>query len=530
MLTVIKSPPLVSLTGNSVRFCLQTDNYLEEAGQPIVFTLQFASTGWTDDWIQLTWNSNVIRFVCKPEPDQSGTQVYDNEVYSDLEEWVHKFFEVVSMNYYIANDFIVTVQGLTVKFTAKALGQQYAITCEDQWTSADATLAGISGFDQTIRPFFKIGMQVLIKSGESWENIGEDLHPVDNMGITTFDLHRLFADRVYSTFRFPEPTQPLMLARPFACREYKVRYYEVFGSSLTAQQMMESESFFILSAGISQLQEAIYNRNNTSFWEKLKYNNYFLTWQPAEKLVTRNQTEKLFFLLQEEVGQLQLRIAYFFMDGLGNHSYPINSIDNPPSKTVYELTITPSVMQVPGWETDLLDYYEVWMQDDQLNRISEIRRFTMDYTFKENDRIFLFQNSLGGFDTIRIFGDQEDTLEYDRISVKSVLGTDFTELNHRLAQFSVTEVRKYKANTGWITPEATAWIRDFFLSKKVYRIMSGKLVPIIIDSTQVIHRKDKQELFSIDFEYSQSFSNEHYSMELTASELNNDFNGDFANQ
>ena len=60
--------------------------------------------------------------------------------------------------------------------------------------------------------------------------------------------------------------------------------------------------------------------------------------------------------------------------------------------------------------------------------------------------------------------------------------------------------------------------------------MSGKLVPIIIDSTQVVHRKDKQELFSIDFEYSQSFSNEHYSMELTASELNNDFNRDFANQ
>ncbi len=151
--------------------------------------------------------------------------MYGNSVYSDLEQWVHKFFEVVSMNYYVATDFIVTLQGLTVQFTAKALGQQYTIVFEDRWTSADATLAGVSGFDQKVRPFFKIGMQTLIKSGDVWEIIGEDLQPVDNMGITTFDLHRLFADRVYSTFRFPEPTQPLILARPFACREYKVRYH-----------------------------------------------------------------------------------------------------------------------------------------------------------------------------------------------------------------------------------------------------------------------------------------------------------------
>lgn len=530
MLTLLKSPPLVALTGNSVRFSFQTDNYLEEAGEPIVFSLQFSSTGWTDDWIQLTWNGNVIRFVCKAQPDQSGTQIYDNSEYSDLEQWVNKFFEVVSMNYYVASDFIVTLQGLTVQFTAKALGQEYTIEFDDQWTSADKTLAGVSGFDQKVRPFFKVGMQVLLKSGDVWETIGEDLQPVDNMGITTFDIHRLFADRVYSTFRFPEPTQPLILARPFACREYKVRYYEVYGSDLQAQQMTESNSFFILSAGISQLQEVINNRSNTSFWEKLQYNNYFLTWQPTEKRVTRNQTEKLFFLLQEPVEQLQLRIAYFFTNGTGNHSLPINSIDNPTPKTVYELTITPSVMQVPGWETDLLDYYEVWIEDGQMNRISEIRRYTLDYSYQENDRLFLFQNSLGGFDTIRILGDQEDTLEYDRISVKSLLGTDFTELSHHLTQFSVTEIRKHKANTGWITPQASAWIRDFFLSKKVYRIIAGKLVPVVIDSNQVVHRKDKQELFSIDFEYSQSFSNEHYSMELVASELSNDFNGDFANQ
>jgi hypothetical protein len=255
-----------------------------------------------------------------------------------------------------------------------------------------------------------------------------------------------------------------------------------------------------------------------------------LTWQPLEKRVTRNQTEKLFFLLQNPCERLVLRIAYFFMDGLGNHSYPMNSIDNPTPKKVYELTITPSVMQVPGFETDLLDYYQVWLEDQHMERISEIRTYRMDYTYHETDRLFLFQNSLCGFDTLRILGDQEDSLEYDRSTVNSVLGSDYSERDHKLTNFSITETRVFKANTGWISPEGSAWIRDFFLSKKVYRIIGGKMVPVVVTSTQVLHRKDREELFSIDFEYRQSFSNEHYSWEVVSAEFNNDFSYDFVNQ
>jgi hypothetical protein len=187
-------------------------------------------------------------------------------------------------------------------------------------------------------------------------------------------------------------------------------------------------------------------------------------------------------------------------------------------------------MQVPGWETDQLVQYQVWMEDGHLERISEIRTFRIDYAFHESERAFLFLNSLGGYDTIRFIGDQEDALEYDRVQYSSVLGSDFTEMNHQLSQLSVTETRKFKCNTGWITPESSAWIRDFFLSKNVYRLSGGKLIPVLINTAQVAHRKDKQDLFSIDFEYTQSFSNENYSREIVAADLNDDFNGDFVNQ
>jgi hypothetical protein len=533
MLTVLKSPPLVALTGNPVRFCLQSDNFLEQAGSKIFFVLQFVEygSGFEDDWIEFRWNGKTVRFTCKPVPDESGRQVHDNSSKPATEDWFEAFFLSASLNYDLSSDFTITKEPLALVLEAREMGAQFSIDWECQWSSWERLpLGGMSGRNQIARPFYKLGMQVILKSGENWVKIGEDIHPVNELGITTFDIHKLFDDLVYPSFQFPEPTTPLMLVRPNACREYRVRYFEQFGSVIAQQALTESDSFFVLAAGISALQEAVYNHGNTSFWAKLQYNNYFLTWQPLEKLVTRDQTEKLFFLLQEPTPLLVLRISFRFKDGTGSSSYPISSIDNPTVKSVYELTCTPSVMQVPGWESDELEYYQVWMENDHLERLSEIRTYRFDYGYHENVRLFFFQNSLGGYDTIRFIGDQEDSLEYDRVLYNSVLGSDFTERDHHLSSLSVTETRKFKCNTGWITPEGTAWIRDFFLSKNVYRLSGGKLIPIIITTAQTAHRKDKQEVFSIDFEYSQSFSNYAYSREIVAADMNNDFNGDFVNQ
>jgi len=530
MLTILKSPPLVALLDNPIRFSMQTDNHVEEIGSNIVFTIEFTGTGFEDDWIELSWNGRVIRFVCKPEPDGSGSQVHDNSTFDMLSEWVEKLAASLRANYYLSADFDITFSGNTLRLEARELGDQYAVSFDSSWTSADKPVSGISGSNQILRPFFKVGVQVILNVGEHWVVVGEDRQPVDSVGRVTFDIHRLFADQVFSSFRFPEPVSPLMVARPEACRQYRIRYFEQYGPELEVQVVTESDSFYLLSGGVSRIQEAIYNRLGTSFWDKLGYNGYFLTWQPDNKPITRYQTEKLYYLLQEPVSRLILRRAYYFTNGTGNHSEPVASIEEPLAKQVYELTITPYVQNVPGSETDLLEYFQIWMEDDEMNRISEIRTYRMDYRNVENDRLFLFRNSLGGYDTFRTTGEQEDSLEYERVSVNLEPGENFSERDHRLSIHAITESRQFKANTGWITPENSAWIRDFFLSRQVFRILAGKLVPIVITATQMVHRRDRRELYSMDFEYRYSCSNEQYTREITGAVMNEDFNEDFANQ
>jgi hypothetical protein len=154
----------------------------------------------------------------------------------------------------------------------------------------------------------------------------------------------------------------------------------------------------------------------------------------------------------------------------------------------------------------------------------------MDYAHHEEVRQFLFLNSLGGYDTLRITGDVEDSIELERSTISKVLGADFTELDHQVGQGSVSEIKTYKANTGWLTREQVAWIRDFFLSKQVYQIVVGKLVPVVVSTTKATQRKDREDLFAIDFEYRRAFNSEFYSMEIVSAEFSDAFNDDFANE
>ena len=532
MLTVLKSPPLVSLTGNPIRFQMQTDNFLEVVGNKRLFVIQFApnGSGFEDDYLQLKWNGRIVRLICKPSPDGSGTQVHDNSGNLSMQDWFSKLVLSFKANYFIFNDFKIWSDGLDLYLEALEYGEEYAIEFKCSWTSELKPLGNLSGSNQVSRPFYKLGMQVIVKIDDSWIKIGEDVQPVNEFGITTFDVHSLFDDYVYPLFQYPEPSSPLMLVRPSACREYKIRYFEQFGGDLVQQAVSESDSFFVLAGAISILQEAVYNHGNTSFWAKLQYNNYFLSWQPLEKRVTVNQTEKLFFLLQEPTDTLIFRFSCRYKNGTAITSQPVTSIDNPAVKHVFELTCTLSKLQLPGWDTGEMVSYSLWMENADMERISEIHTFTLETDYQENRRLFFFENSLKGYDTICFTGDQEDSLNYDRVTFNSVLGSDFTELDHHLALHSVTETRTFKCSTGWISPDKSAWIRDFFLSKKVYLLTGEKLIPVVVTTTQTLHRKDKQELFSMDFEYRLSFSNEHYSREITASDLSNDFNGDFLNQ
>ena len=532
MITVLSTPPLVALTGNPVRFRLQTDNHFEDPGQKPRFAIQFQEVAPGDATITFTFNNTPYTFTFKPAPDDSGWQLSDGTVEEDLNSWVALIASELALNYQISRYWIISVSDNYLYLDAREHLETHVISFSREWPPGYPPGSSVSGDPQIVRAFFRIGLQLLVKVDDEWVQAGEDRLPVDENGVAAFDIHKLFADYVYPLFTFPEASDQLIILRDSHCREYRIRYYETWGLDETITKLTESGSFYILSSGISRLQEAIYNRKNSSYWEKLTYNQWFLTWQPKTKLVTRYQVEKLYYLLQQPVEQLILCVSYWLKSGEGNHREPFAAIDEPEAKKVYEFCVTPNTLQVPGYDSEHLDYYQVWLEDGLMNRISEVRTFRMDHRYHEEQRHFLFRNSLGGYDTLRVTGDQEDNLEFDRVSVSKILQADFTEQDHQLTTGSASETRIHKANTGFKTRAEVAWIRDFFLSKQVYQVMGNglKLVPVIITNTQAFQRRDREDLFAIEFEYRRAFQSEYYTWEMAHADFSNDFIDDFANE
>ena len=181
------------------------------------------------------------------------------------------------------SNIIVSWNATDVTFVSRTSGSTNTLTAQWSWTGTEPTLWPGDGQDEVARTFFKIGLQVLIKEGESFTRIGEDSLPLDANDFALFDIRNYFADQLVSLFKFPDASDQLIIHRPDNCREYRVRYFERFGLSQTPQKITESDSFFSLKAGISYLQEAIYNRLDSSLWEKITYNDYSLTWQPKTK-------------------------------------------------------------------------------------------------------------------------------------------------------------------------------------------------------------------------------------------------------
>lgn len=525
-ITVQASPPLVAISGNPIRFKLSTDNNLETAGSVIQATLTFTAKGVADDTLTIAWGSQTIVFTVKANPDSSGEQIPDAP--PALPDWVTAIAVAIGLNFYIDRDFVLTSAGNDLIFTAREKGSDYSITADKTGAMA-FNFAETGGDDQVARTFFKIGLQVLIKSGATFTKIAEDIMPVNANSESLFDIRRTFADQLESDFAFPESSDQLMILRGNMCREYRVRYYEQFGSDITPQKLTESASFFALKAGISHLQEAIYNRQNSSYWDKIGYNQFFLTWQPLTKFIDRYQPEKLYFLVRSTtlMASIKLRIKIYYLGGTDNTVLK-GTVANPQNKGVYEICCSLNVLQLPGYDADQIEKYDVWIDNHADERVSEIRTFVMDYENHEIIRYFLFRNSLGGFDTLRTTGIGMDGAEYERTDISKVLGEGFTEKDHQDATGSALEVKTFTVNTGWKTDEDIEWMRDFLLSKQVYQVTGRKLVPIVTTTTKAAIHKDKEGLFDLDFAYRRAYRNEHYSKQIPYAEFTDDFNDDFA--
>lgn len=271
------------------------------------------------------------------------------------------------------------------------------------------------------------------------------------------------------SFQLQESTT--IYRQPNIAREFLVNLIE----DKTAAQ--ESCQFTVLRAGVDNFADT------ASSW--LKRN--FLTWQPTVKPVTYYTPEFLsYFAVEDCVAKCR---AYIEENG----SYVQTDIELGNLSHGKVWTIPMQYGVIAGKLGKMPSYYDVWVEDAAGTRLTYIQRYYASDIRSEEEQWVLFENSLGGIDTFRAYGDAENTAKHTH---------NVAEIENDSEEYRVDTVREYKKNTGFLSKEERKWLLDFFPSLGKFLYTGNYVRRIVVTESDVSWQtKDLPSSYTFTYKY-----------------------------
>ena len=214
----------------------------------------------------------------------------------------------------------------------------------------------------------------------------------------------------------------------------------------------------------------------------------FLTWQPSIKPVTYYTPE---FLTYYAVDNSSAKLHAYFTDesGIVISEEILNLVDFTVEKAYTIPLQYASVSERLG--NKLPAYYDVWVENMLGERLTYIQRYYASDLKSEQEQWILFENSLGGIDTFRAYGDTAFSGEHTH---------KIAEIDEVSCEYRVDTERKYQKNTGYLNKKERLWLLDFFPSLKKYIYAGSYMRSIVIVESNVAY-SDKELPSNYTFTY-----------------------------
>lgn len=271
------------------------------------------------------------------------------------------------------------------------------------------------------------------------------------------------------SFQIQESTT--IYRQPNIAREFLVNLIE----DKTATQ--ESWQFTVLRAGIDNFADT------ASSW--LKRN--FLTWQPTVKPVTYYTPEFLSYYAVEDC----VAKCCAYIEENGSYVQSDLVLGNLSNGKVWTMPMQYGV--IAGKLGKMPSYYDVWIEDAAGTRLTYIQRYYASDIRSEEEQWVLFENSLGGIDTFRAYGDSENTAKHTH---------NVAEIENDSEEYRVDTVREYKKNTGFLSKEERKWLLDFFPSLGKFLYTGNYVRRIVVTESDVSWQaKDLPSSYTFTYRY-----------------------------
>lgn len=252
-------------------------------------------------------------------------------------------------------------------------------------------------------------------------------------------IHADFTEVVKANLSFTLPSSDIFI-QPSLVKDFSITYGSI------------TNNFRCILSGKLNLTES-----PTSF-----LTGNFLTWQPNSKPVTYYSPEWLSYYATQACS---IRLKAYWEDGTNSTITLVSAMVG----TCYTLNLQYAVVS-GKFSAKRPMYYDVWAENGEGERLSYVQRYLASEKQGEDENWYLFENSLGGLDSLRAYGALKDEPSYEY---------NMAEAGYMSEEFRVDVERLHTRNTGYLTPEEAQWLQDMFASLRKYKYTISGLYRIV---------------------------------------------------
>lgn len=290
------------------------------------------------------------------------------------------------------------------------------------------------------------------------------------------------------SFEVKDSSEPYV--QPNIMKAFVATVYEV-GSEDSKKEF----SFSVIRAGVDRLADSAANFLKTNF----------LTWQPQTKEVTYYSPEFITYYAAEAC-TVKCMAAISTGHGYDEKVLTLASLE---AGKVYTIPVQYAIISKLLGDNILPHVYEVWVEQAG-ERLTYVQQYFAGGIKSEEEEWFLFENSLGGIDCFRAYGNSENTAEHTH---------NVAEIEEDSEEYRVDTTRKFKKNTGFLDKKERQWLLDFFPSLGKYVYHGSALRKITVIESDVNY--EAKELPS-DYTFTYKYSDARPYLNISRSEV-----GDF---
>lgn len=503
-----------------IGFKLTTDEHLLSMGVKSISTIYIVANPLITDYLEFYFldSANYFRVNFDTTLNSQGTNVRTNVFSLTLPNYAIQLKADLERIFVLNFRYDLSVVGQDILLTAKKVGantgtQPSPLSTIFPRIYFDNTAA--VGSDDIFNKNFSALTEVFIENTKNsgvFEKVNTlESHPF--IDICKFDL----SETLDAYLKVSKPNIATNGAEivPESLKRYTLIYYEKYGTPAIQKVTNQTPTNgLVIKGGIDYLN---WDPSSALIVDNLRDNGFYISNRGFTRVVKQKQPEFAAFIVNHNSASVSWQIRI---------SVVIYYTDNTSSSHILGGTWVTSTF----YKNDVIRFstgYDQLYINSLKTAGKTVKKYTVEaiahdgttltgslteqitYVFNESPELdlhyYLFQNSVGDFDTLCCTGEQSivPTTEREIADLHSDyehLPTDFAITN-----FSNTELVTKKQLSGFQDKKNIDWFKEFFLSTQVYEYLNGKLIPIVLKSNSFEKFKSQQTLNTFEFEFYHAF-------------------------